>query len=394
MTLTKKEKTMLILLAVVVYVFVFVKFVLMSSIPGIKEVKNRIQTAQVQLDALEKDYRNINAYKKQIEEYRIIDDRLGEYLVDSAGYADSVEFVEELSRLMGAKLKSVSLGNPAELVEGNSTYYAFSVNFRTVLTEDGLNELLKFVEGGSRKITVSNLNITPVSHENAAEEYGIKKTNDQLFDVGIGLTIYSINKDAADSIAYFTRAAFERFLGDDDSPVFVENKDEVDISRPAENRQSSAANTRNTGTPAEITLMNADFKIFHTGYLLAGYNFEAYSEFNRSERIRYHVGVPVDVTLILGKTQYTIEYSDANGYTETLTGNMPEQVNRDYTLYIQSYIAADVKENENLWVNLRIRNDSGRNLVVKLEQKGDRVKLMDRNGNAIERRSDREKVYI
>ncbi|AGC68258.1 hypothetical protein Cst_c12670 [Thermoclostridium stercorarium subsp. stercorarium DSM 8532] len=394
MTLTKKEKAMLIILAVLVYIFVFVKFVLLSSMQKIKEAKNRIQTVQTQLDALERDYSNIETFKKQIKENEIIDERLGEYLMDNAGFADSVKFVENLALLIGTRLKGISLGSPIELTEENATYYAFPVSFKTILTEEGINELLKFVEGGSRKVSVNSLNITPAGDETASE-FGLTSSNEQLFDVNVSIYFYSIDKDAADNLARFTRAAFERFIENNDLPVFIEDTDKVDIAFPSRNTQAfENTGIRNAGSSSEITLMNADFKIFHRGYLFAGYNFETYSQFNRSERIRYHVGVPVDVTLILGKSQYTIEYADANGYNEKLTGSLPENENRDYTFFIQSNIANDVKENENIWVNVYIRNDSGRNLIIKREQTGDRVRIMDRDGNIIERKSDKEKVYI
>lgn len=218
MTLTKKEKAMLIILAVLVYIFVFVKFVLLSSMQKIKEAKNRIQTVQTQLDALERDYSNIETFKKQIKENEIIDERLGEYLMDNAGFADSVKFVENLALLIGTRLKGISLGSPIELTEENATYYAFPVSFKTILTEEGINELLKFVEGGSRKVSVNSLNITPAGDETASE-FGLTSSNEQLFDVNVSIYFYSIDKDAADNLARFTRAAFERFIENNDLPV-------------------------------------------------------------------------------------------------------------------------------------------------------------------------------
>lgn len=398
MTLTKKEKILLVILAVVVYIFVFTKFVLISAIPKIKDVKGRIHTVQAQLDALENDYNNLSRYKEQIKETETIDERLGEYLMDDASMSDSVEFVENLSLLIGRKLKSISLGDPKQMTIGESdTYYAFPVRFRTVLTEEGLNELLRFIEGGSRKISVSSLNIK-LADPATASEYGITDSSGSLFDVNMGIVFYSLNKNSADSFAEFTRSAFERFIEKEGLPVFIEElKDNSEINVPAaentENTKTANA-ARNSNTSAGITLLNSDFKIFHTGFLYGGYNFETYSQFDRQNRIRTHIKVPVKVTLTLGQTQYTIEYADENGYTDALTGDLPANENRNYTFYIQSDVLDGVKENENLRVNLYIRNDSGKSINVKLEQSGDRVNVMDRDGNAIEQRSDKEKVYI
>ncbi|NLM27945.1 MAG: hypothetical protein GX211_07185 [Clostridiaceae bacterium] len=391
MTLTKKEKTLLIVLAVVVYAFIFVKFVLMSSLPKIKAAQSRINDAKSQLSALESDYKNIDQYKKMIEDSIVIDERLGEYLMDSAGLSDSTEFIENLALLIGTSLKRVSLGNPQQLMEGGTAYYAFPVSFNTVLSKDGLDEFIRFCEGGSRKVTVRQLTISPAD-ANSAAEYGIVVLNKQLFDVNIGLVFYSLNRDAADSFLKYTRAAFERFKDKDGNPVFIENSDEIAVNTPAQTAQVPETAVKDSGdTSNEISLMNADFKIFHTGYLYGGYNFETYTAFNKNDRIRSTISVPMNVSLTLGSTQYTIECVDGDGHMNSITGSLPD---RDFTLFIQSNIKNDVKEDENLWLNLRIRNDSGKIIVAKIDQTGDRVKLTDRNGNEITGKSEKEKVYL
>ena len=390
MKLSKKEKSLLIVFAVLVYAFVFTKFVLMSSIPRIKEAQNRIEAAKEQLSALEKDYNNIDEYKKMIEENRVIDERLGEYLMNSAGISDSIEFIENLALLIGTSLKSVSLGTPQQLIEGETAYYAFPISFNTVLSEEGLNELIRFCEGGSKKVTVRQLTINPTDAGNAAE-YGIVALNKQVFNINIGLVFYSMNKDAADNFLKYTRAAFERFKDTDGNPVFIEDSDEIADNTPAQTVPAPNPVKDDDNASTEITLLNADFKIFHTGYLYGGYNFETYTAFNRNNRVRSTISVPMDVSLILGSTQYTIECVDGDGHMDSITGSLPD---RDFTLYVQSNIKNDVKEDENLWLNLRIRNDSGKIIVAKIEQTGDRVKLTDRDGNEIGGKSEKEKVYL
>ena len=391
MKLSKKEKTLLIVFAVLVYAFVFAKFVLMPSLPKIKDTQKRIEEAKSQLNALENDYKNIDKYKKRIEENKVVDERLGEYLMNSAGLSDSIEFIENLALLIGTNLKSVSLGNPQQLMKGETAYYAFPISFKTVLSEDGLNEFIRFCEGGSRKVTVRQLTINPANDKSAAE-YGIVGLNEQIFNINIGLTFYSMNKDAADSFLKYTRAAFERFKDEDGNPVFIEDSKDIADNTPSQTATVSNTEVKDTGnTSNEITLMNADFKIFHTGYLYGGYNFETYTAFNRNNRVRSTISVPMDVSLILGSTQYTIECVDGDGHMDSITGSLPD---RDFTLYVQSNIKNDVKEDENLWLNLRIRNDSGKIIVAKIEQTGDRVKLTDRDGNEIGGKSEKEKVYL
>ena len=391
MKLSKKEKTLLIVFAVLVYAFVFAKFVLMPSLPKIKDTQKRIEEAKSQLNALENDYKDIDKYKKRIEENKVVDERLGEYLMNSAGLSDSIEFIENLALLIGTNLKSVSLGSPQQLMKGETAYYAFPISFKTVLSEDGLNEFIRFCEGGSRKVTVRQLTINPANDKSAAE-YGIVGLNEQIFNINIGLTFYSMNKDAADSFLKYTRAAFERFKDEDGNPVFIEDSKDIADNTPSQTATVSNTEVKDTGnTSNEITLMNADFKIFHTGYLYGGYNFETYTAFNRNNRVRSTISVPMDVSLTLGSTQYTIECVDGDGHMDSITGSLPD---RDFTLYVQSNIKNDVKEDENLWLNLKIRNDSGKTIVARIEQTGDRVKLTDRNGNEINGKSEKENVYF
>lgn len=387
MKLTKKEKTLIVIFAVLVYAFVSVKFVLMPSLPKIKEAKNRIETAQIQLDALEKDYSNINQYKNQIKENKVIDERLGSYLTNSASISDSVEFVENLAVLMGTSLKGISLGSPQENIEGGTTYYAFPINFTTILSEDGLSELIKFCEGGSKKVTIRQLNINPTS-EGITGEFGSARSNKQHFNLNVGLIFYSMDKDAANSLVNFTRAALERFFSENDMPIFIEEAQQIPEVMPS---QATQVSDTTSGDPFDITLMNADFKIFHRGYLYGGYNFEAYTEFNKDDRIRFEIDIPIDISIVLGKTQYTIECIDGSGHTKTSTGNLSD---RNFTLYIQSNINNSIEANENLWVNLKIKNDSGKNIRAKMEQTGDRVKILDRDGNSIDGSSEKEKLYF
>ena len=385
MKLTNKEKTLLIVLIVMVYAFISVKFVFMPSLPKMKDAKNRIETAQIQLDALEEDYRNIKQYKDKIKQNEVINDRLSSYITNSASISDSIHFVENLAVLMGTSLQSISLGSPQQNVEGGATYYAFPVNFSTILTEDGLDELIKYCEGGSKKVTIKHLTIDPAS-KTSARESNIFKSGKQHFELNIGLLFYSMDEGTANTFLKSTRAAFERFINDNDIPIFVEDAEELP-NTPTQTTQVS-----NTGSSdfLDISYMNADFIVFHRGYLFGGHNFETFSRFAQ-KRIQVTVDDPMDVTLNLGKTQYTIDCIDGDAHTYSLTGNLED---RDYTLYIQSQINTQTKENEELWLNIKIINDSGHSIHAMMEQTGDRVKIFDRDGNAIEGKSDTEKVYF
>jgi hypothetical protein len=195
-----------------------------------------------------------------------------------------------------------------------------------------------------------------------------------------------MDEGTANTFLKSTRAAFERFINDNDIPIFVEDAEEL----PNTPTQTTQVSSTGSSDFLDISYMNADFIVFHRGYLFGGHNFETFSRFAQ-KRIQVTVDDPMDVTLNLGKTQYTIDCIDGDAHTYSLTGNLED---RDYTLYIQSQINTQTKENEELWLNIKIINDSGHSIHAMMEQTGDRVKIFDRDGNAIEGKSDTEKVYF
>ena len=73
----------------------------------------------------------------------------------------------------------------------------------------------------------------------------------------------------------------------------------------------------------------------------------------------------------------------------TVTGDVAD---RDFTFYIESIIDNNVSEDKDLYVDVKVVNDSSHTIHVKLNQKGNRLRLMDRSGNIISIKSDREKV--
>lgn len=383
MTLTKKEKLLILILAILVYIFAFVKFVLMTNLPKIKETKVTLQQTKEQLDKLEADYQNLETFKADIKTKTVVNERLGDYLMDNASLSDSISFVENLALMMGSELKSISLGTPAEIKQGESVYYGFPVKFNTVFTYDNFQKIIEYCEGASRKVRVASFSIQPDD----------KSNDDNLFNVTMQLVFYSLDKDAADKMFQFSRSTFNQFRTDEGLPVFIKEDDELpDTAKPepAKSRETEAEKTDKPET-VEISRETADFIFFHRGYLYGGYNFETYSAFNPNERVKETVTGRMEVTLKITDKSYLFSSVDENGKVYEVSGSVPD---RNYTFYLESNLNPDVKANENLYVNLKIRNESGNSIRVKIDQSGGRLKLMDRNGNEIKGESKEEKVFI
>jgi len=384
MAIKKNEIKMLIILCILVFGFVFVKFVLLTSIPDIKAAKIRLEEVKAQKAALDEDYRNLDNYNAALAARKTVNERLGEYLMDNAGFSDSIEFVEKLALMIGTEIEKVSLGRPSEITEKNGNkYYGFPINFSAKMPYGDLEELLKYCEGGSQKIRVDSFNISP------EENINMQSSSDkQVFNSSISLVFYSLDKDTANKLFQFSRSRLQEFKDSDGMPIFI--KEDAKLPNVDLPQKVSLAQEKKT-SESLITMDNADFIVFHRGYLYGGYNFETYASFNSEKTIRETTAGKIDVLLILDSNSYTINTVDENGTPAKITGNIP---NRNFTMYIQSNINNDVKENKNLQVDLRVQNNSNKTIRVHIEQKGDRIRLMDRDGNDITTSNEKEKVYL
>lgn len=371
MTLTKKEKTLILVLLVMVYAFAFVKIVILNSMPKVKDAQTRLSEIKSQKAALDLEYLNIENYKAETKAKEVVNERLGDYLMENAGLSDSIVFVEDLALLLGTELKSISLSQPQELTTGSVKYYGFPVRFDVEFSYDQFQEIIRFCEGASQKVSISDFKLSAL---NAQAD---------IYKISLELVFYSINKESADKLYEFSRKKFMEYKDKEGLPIYIAS----DAAMPKDILQKDGKQT----SSGAITKTNADFIVFHRGYLYAGYNFETYSGLNPAERTRLSTRGKVDVFLTLDGSEYTLESIDSDGNRETFKGILPD---RYLTFYIESNVYTDIPENNDLQVNITIKNDSGRNIRVKTAESGGRMKLMDRDGNEIDIKSDKEKVYF
>jgi len=384
MAVKKNEIKLLIILCVLVFGFVFVKFVLLTSIPKIKEAKIRLEEIKAQKAALDEDYRNLNNFYTTLEARNTVNERLGEYLMNNADITDSIEFIEKLALMMGTSIEKISLGRPSEITEASGIkYYGFPISFSAIMPYGEFKELLRYCEGGSKKIRVDNFSINP--KENIDVE---SSADDQVFSSTISLVFYSINKDAASNLFQISRTRFQEFKNRDGDPIFI--KEDAELPETDLPKQVSSAQEKKTNDSV-ITMDNADFIVFHRGYLYGGYNFETYASFNLNKRIQETTAGKMDVLLTIDNQSYTFQTVDNTGKTGRITGDIPD---KNFTMYIQSYIDTKVKENDRLQLDIKIQNNSDKTIRVQIDQKGNRVRLLDRDGNEITSKNEKEKIYL
>lgn len=368
MTLNKKEKTMLLVLGIVVYLFAFIKIVIVDAMPKIKETQQKLLEVQRQEAVLEAEYLNLQAYKDDIRSKQVVDERLGSYLMNNAGLAEGILFIEKLAILFDTELGSIKLGVPQALSVKEAKYFGFPIEFTASLTYDAFHEIIAFCEGGSRKVNISSFDF----------KQSIKK---DLYDISIKMVFYSIDRESADKLFQYCRLNFQKFRDRAGDPVYITIDEEPDFSEV----------TVVQGKGGDITKSNADFIVVNQGYLYGGYNFETFSSLNSDKRIRKTTTEKMDVLLTFTDTDYTIETTDFEGVKDVVNGSIPD---RDFTFFIESNVITEVEENKNIYLNITVQNDSKNDIRVKMLQTGNRVKLMDRAGNVINGKSDEEKVYI
>lgn len=393
MAMNKKEKTLVVILGVLVYLFLFVKVVLVDSMNKIKEKQQALDEVQSRKEVLEMEYQNINYYTEEMKVKSISDERLGAYLMNGAGLSDSIVFIENLAIMLNTELKNISLGIPQKLTTNDGVdYYGFPVKFRAAFPYHVFQDIIQYCEGGSRKVRISSFSMSP-----STERPGKAGTlNDKFFDVSLDLVFYSIDEKAADELYKFSHSRFQEFRDKDGEPIFIKTNEELpEIEKPKQAKTDKANNADTTDNvdkaddDVAISRETADFIIYHTGSLTGSYNFETFSNANSDERIRRFIEGEMNVLLTLKNNTYTIEAEDPDK-TDRITGTLNKN---EFTFFIDSNVK-DIKENERIQLNIKIKNDSGKDIRVKVNQTGDRVKLMDRDGNIINIKDDEEKVYL
>ena len=399
MKLTKKERNLLIVFLALLYIFVLYNFVLKPNIPKIQDTKALIANTQARLDQLEEDYNNLPSFKQEIEINETTDKWLGEYLMDGASLADSIEFIDSLAKTLDFKFTGISLGTPTEVLDDetkNPVCYAFPINFGIVSTYDELNEIIEFCEGSSKKVKVTGLEIKNLregsiihntadesqeENQNAGNNENAKANADQKLDINMDIAMFSINKENAQGVYNYSRSKFKEYNSYDGTPIFIDEEDSLP--------DYIEENEHSDDNDLEISQNNADFVLSARGILYAGDNFTTYSRFNPTKRIQMPLSRKLNVELSINNQGYTIKSTDDRGVVNTVSGNVSD---KNFSFYIESMIDDNVPEDKDLYIDVKIINDSSHSIYVKVNQTSNRLRLMDRSGNVISVRSEGEKV--
>ncbi|HOV25960.1 MAG TPA: hypothetical protein PK566_06340 [Pseudobacteroides sp.] len=432
MNIGKREIKLLVVLGVLIYGFIFYTVFVNSYIPQINEVNSKLSEAKEKEKALEKDLENIEQKKSELNTKRVLSERIGNYVPNSSDMYDPLSYMIKLQKLTGNKLYDIKINQPEEIIaatnENNNDnssnveqvkseiddtglgeevslptntntgpkYYSIAVNFKSDLAYNEIIELLSYIEGGSRRIKVSEFNIeekkenkdaaTPAKATPAANQAGSGTVPiGKIYRVTGTIKLYTQNIEEANKLFNSSKNRYNEY---NDSPLVYTISSNTNIG--ITNNTSTAVATNGSTSSQSDTVTVPDFTLTQTGYFTAGNNFEVEGTDKSSEFFMYKTSGRTDVQLTLNKNTYSMIITYAVGKSKTITGSIPS---RDLNASLKVDVG-DAKENEKIKVTYKIINNSPHKLRLSIFDPGGRIKVLDRSGSTIKGNSQKEKVSI
>jgi len=400
MKLGKREKLLVFSLLALVYVFVFAKFVIMPAIPNVKDVNLRISMVQNKIDKYNKDLLTIYAKKAEMDSLSANNERLNTYLLESADMADAFEYLDNLSNIVGLMdkvtinypvLRSTTTGLDGDVSKGaqpntqvTNGFYEIKISNQIKLTQQQVMDLIKYIEGGSLKVRISKLTMKPSTQTSELKQVqqmiGKSGTGDtvqpmpknQIFDINMDICLYSMNPELTDKLYDYSRFKFNRYK---------ENSGMLFTSTLSGGTDNSLASEESSRPLIEIK---------EGSFMAVGPNIEIIGADKSNDILRVRTKEAQDIKITMNGSSFTIESKDEAGMPISLSGAIPD---KDMEIYVATNFD-QISANENLYLNINLTNNTGKQVKITLSDSNKRVKITDRNGSPIISTSDSEKAYI
>lgn len=414
MPVGKKELKLLGILGVLLYAFVFYRFVWVPVVPSISDINAKTLSALQEKASLEKDYGNLEAIKSQLTAKNTSNERIDEYLMNSANMVDSLEYVDKLTRLIGSNITQLNIAKPEErfatvasnpmkedtdLKEDKNNgkrFYEIKMDFKAYMPYGAALDLVKYIEGSTRRVKISKFAVKTLTDSEikaleeekaqtaAAAQSGAAVQNkpagqDKLFEINMTISMYSLNLRASDRMYEYSRHKLNKFL----------NNGGI-LFAPAGELQSSTGTAASTGNISDES-GEEDIVIKERSYLAAGENLQIFGIDKEDGILRVKTDKPADVVIQLDNGSYSINTADSQKKTLQIVGDLPDK--ELLTLYIGVDMPI-IKENDKIRLNVKITNNSGKKVNISLHDRQKRVAVLDRKGRKIYGGSAVEKVSI
>ncbi len=378
----KREIYLLVVLFLIAYGFFFYKVIWGNAYPKIEEVQNNIQAENKKKQALESDLKNIEELKKSLDSKNVQNERLAEYLMTEANVADNIEYVDKLARLFYGKIGDANVSRPVDkkTEQSNTSFYEFKIDFKALMTYGEAINLINYLEGGSRKVKISNLDLKPMI---VAGNDNMSYLNDpsKIVDVSMAVNLYSLSLGNANKLYEYSRTRFNRFH-DGDGVFFV----------PTALTIGDGTTVADAGglPSGNVDTFEKDIEVKLESFLAGGQNFYVFNkEGNKIKRIKTRIR-PV-VTMVFNGNTCSVEVIGNAGERHTYDSPISKD---NVGIYVLTDFTLVAPENKDLGVDVKIENNSGKKINILLKDNIRRARILDRNGNSIYRSSSTEKVTI
>lgn len=430
MSIGKKEVKLLIVLGVLVYGLLFYLIFVNNYLPEIKEVNQQLSVARKQEQALKDDLKNIEEKRMDFKAKNVVDERIENYLYNTADVTECIAYMEKLEKLMDNKLTNVKISPPKEfstkpdsknspspspandekLITDNTDtsgatvgstaaqkYYEMEINFKAVLNYTEVSNLINYLEGGSRRIRVSKFIMSPPKKQ--APQNGNPVTTpapqtttpeDLLYDIELAMNMYAINVGDTNKFYEYSRNKFSKFDGSGGTPFMIsavtDSSGNQTVAVNAGTNNTIGGDVNTAGTASAVP----DISIRETGYLTAGENLLIEGIDKKNDIFMFKTNAKTIIQLLLDDSSYKMYINYKTGGIRTFSGT---RSNRDINVDIKVEIPK-TKVNERIAIEFKVINNSNTNVNIKLTDKLRRVNILERSGTVIKAGSSKEKVKI
>lgn len=405
----KREGFLLTILCIALYAFIFVKFIYSGYIPQIEEIQEKIEQKTVEKETLDRDLKNIDTLKNNLNIKTVRNERLEEYLMNDANVSDSIDYIDKLTKFFQKNVSDVSIKAPVEKTvsakeaqdsknkdskDNNNIFYEFQISFNTKMTYDEAMNLVDYVEGGTKKVKIAKFALLPAEKEAAGTANGatnniVSNNNPNNFKVEMTVSLYALNPGNINKIYEYSRQRFNSY--DSNDGIIIVPKSNTTPSNNINVPNVSTNIPTNNNTKVAQAAIPRDIDLSVKSFMAAGPNFYAHGVGGYNNFAKFKTKGTSDVQLNIHETRYDIKIVNSENETYKLEGKLP---NRDIHFYVSVGFPTTIVENKNLGANIKIVNNSGKKINIHLDDKSKRARITDRSGSVILLSSEQEKVYI
>ncbi|MEN8906971.1 MAG: hypothetical protein ABF289_13515 [Clostridiales bacterium] len=432
MKIGRREILLLAALGFAIYAFIGINFVWLDFIKSFKTVSKDYVEAKVQYDELKMESKNIDVLQNDLDGAKMASERINMYLSDKDSVIDAIDYLNKLSRITLSGIRDININSP-EIIDigkedknksgktdskkdenSKGTYISMDVKFATTVNYQKFKEMISYIEGSAKKITIVEMDVKPVSEKNSKTKEVLLTDN---LDVKLKLSFYSLGISDED---YKKEYNFNEFSESVDGILKIDNLKDVDIKEDISNETDLEENKSKTKDDLEgisdkqeelndpgisdsksdlesgsdisgLNLDNNELIAFLDGFLVAGENCRVFG-FNK---IADNMGVKTKeqeyLDFNLKDDIYTLALSNDSGGLKKISGSLPISNNISFKINV-SYSDAEI--DKNLGLSLKVYNESNKQIKISINDKQGKVKIVDRNSKTIVTSSKAEKLII